>query len=428
MRIAVIGAGMVGLVASLRLREAGHDVTLLERDTVPGGLAAGFVPFAGGAALERFYHHIFQSDTAMVSLIEELGLGADLLWKHPVTACLYDGGLYPLDSAPSLLRFKPLRVLDRLRLGAGLALLKASGSVKPFENRLATAWLKKTIGEAAYQAVFEPLFRSKFGSYADRVSLGWFWARIHDRTPKLGYLQGGFARLYEGLAARLSERGVTVRFGTPVSAIRETADGLTVDLHADGTARSETFDRVLATVPLRTLARLTEGIPPAYVEKHSPVASLWAHCIVLALDRPLTDAYWINVCERGEHAMPFMVLVEHTNLMPPADYAGKHLIYIGTYGEERPAAFDENTVAELTPHLQYLNPDFRPEWVAAAWQFMAPAAQPVVTTHYRERIAPVATPVGGLFMANLEQVYPHDRGQNYAIELAERVSREIAGA
>lgn len=425
LRVAVVGAGMVGLVTALRLRQAGHDVVLLERDTVPGGLAAGFVPVAGGDALERFYHHIFKSDGAIIALIDELGLGADLVWQHPVTACLYEGALHPLDSPASLLRFSPLSLVERVRLGAALALLKASPSVRPFERLRATKWIKRIAGTRAYETVFEPLFRSKFGSYADDVSLGWFWARIHDRTPELGYIRGGFDRLYQGLAKRLRELGVDVRLGTVVSRVERRDGGLFVDVAANGAVTSERFDRVAATVPLRALARIAPGLGDAYAARYSPVASLWANCYILALDRPLTDAYWINICERGEREMPFMVLVEHTNFMDASRYGGKHLIYVGTYGEQPPEDLDGATVERLAPHLRVLNPAFSPDWVSDAWQFKAPAAQPVVTTDYASRIAPLVTPVDGMFVGNLEQVYPHDRGQNYAIELAERLAREL---
>jgi protoporphyrinogen oxidase len=421
-RIGIVGAGMLGLVAALRLRQAGHDVTLIERDTVPGGLAAGFVPVAGGDPLERFYHHIFRTDESIVALIGEMGLADDLVWKRPVTTCLYEGELHQLDSAATLLRFGALPLFDRLRLGAALGLLKAYPSVRPFEPRTATSWLRRFVGDRAYGIVFDPLFRSKFGSFADRVSLGWFWARIHDRTTDLGYLQGGFHRLYRALAERLRELGATVLYETTATRVREENGGVTIETATRGALA---FDRVIATVPLRVLARIAPAIEPAYVERYSPVASLWADCIVLALDRPLSDAYWINICEQGERAMPFMVLVEHTNFVSPERYGGRHLVYVGRYCETPPEDLDAGTIERLAPHLRVLNPAFSPDWVTASWRFRAPFAQPIVTPDYRARIAPIETPVPGLFVANLEQVYPHDRGQNYAIELAGRAS-EIA--
>ncbi len=424
MRVAVIGAGMVGLVAAMRLCAAGAEVTVFERDARVGGLAASFEPANAGDSLERFYHHVFRTDTRFAALCAELSLGDDLVWSSPNTSCFYDGAYRQLDSPRSLLRFDALAMIDRLRLAAALAFLKLVPNPGFLEGWSATAWLQRIAGRAAYRIVFEPLFVSKFGRHADGISLAWFWARIHDRTADLGYVRGGFDRLYRGLAKRVADLGGTIVFGATVRGVARGSAGLDVRVAVGDDVRSYPFDSVISTLPLRITSGFAD-LPPAFVEAHGKTEFLMARCVVLALDRPLTGRYWVNVCDPD---VPFMVVVEHTQLVPKEHYANKHIVYLGNYGESFPATDTATLIDAFTPYLRRLNAEFSPAWITDQWQFVAPAAQPVITPGYRERMPPIQTPLPGFFLANLEQVYPHDRGQNYAIELGERVSETVLRA
>jgi protoporphyrinogen oxidase len=428
-RTAVLGAGALGLTAALRLVQRGDSVTVFEREPVPGGLAAGFRPAGDdGPWLEKFYHHLFQSDRHAMGLIDELGLADDLVWNRPRTVVLHGGRLHQLDSPLSLLRFRPLPVVDRLRMGLGVAYLRALGSPQRLEGIRAAPWIRGQMGDAAADVVWEPLLRAKFLDAADSIALPWFWARIHDRTSRLGYLGGGFQRLYQALEDRVLELGGTVRLGREVTDIRRRAGELVVGHRAPGEVAtdSDAFDAVLSTLPTRLTAMLTPEMPAAWRERHDPGPALGAHCLILALDRPLTDAYWINVNDPG---FPFLAAVEHTNMRSPAEYGGRHIVYLGSY---RPMddpvlkAGPEQLLTEWLPAIRRLNPDLDRGWITQTWAFGAPYAQPIVTVDYASRIPPFETPVEGLWTASMFQVYPHDRGQNYSIELAERVVRAMA--
>ena len=420
---AVLGAGALGLTVAHRLALLGDRVTVIEREMLPGGLAAGF-EIEPGIWLEKFYHHVFRSDTHAIALIDELGLGGQLEWKTPVTATLRDGRIHQLDSAASLLQFSSLPMVDRLRMGAALAALKAMPNPRLLEGMTAARWTRRWMGARAYATVWEPLLRGKFGDAAPEIAMPWFWARVHDRTQQLGYLRGGFQQLYDTLAAGILHRGGGVRLGTSVTSVRRDGEGLLVETDAG----AERFDRVISTLAPRLTARLVPDLPPSWRERHDWGRAYGAHCVVLALDRPLTSAYWLNVNDPG---YPFMALVEHTNYLSASDYGGRHLVYLGNYrpmDDPLMTASKETVLNEFLPHLERLNPAFDRSWLTDAWVFAAPFAQPIVTVDYRDHIPPFNTPIPNLWTASMFQVYPHDRGQNYSIALAERLVHRLLTA
>jgi protoporphyrinogen oxidase len=420
----ILGAGALGLTIAYRLARQGDSVIVFEREPLPGGLAAGF-EIEPGIWLDRFYHHLFGSDRHAIGLINELGLGDQLLWRRPLTVTLRNGKPHQLDSPASLLRFSPLPVVDRLRMGAWLAYLRALGSGERLERHTAIDWISRRMGARAYDVVWGPLLRGKFGTLADQIAMPWFWARVHDRTAQLGYLRGGFQRLYDRLAEQIVELGGILRLGTEVREIRANpSGGLRVE---SGGGESVTVNRVISTLAVRLTCRLAPDLPEEYRSKYEWGTAYGAHCLVLALDRPLTESYWMNVNDPG---YPFMALVEHTNYMDHADYGGRHLVYLGNYRPMDDPLLRTPTsevVAQFTPHLARINPAFNRDWVTDAWSFAAPFAQPIVTADYRDHIPPFETPIPGLWVASMFQVYPHDRGQNYSIELADRLVTRLNG-
>jgi protoporphyrinogen oxidase len=430
-RIAVIGGGIAGLTAALRLAQAGHQVTLWERGPRFGGQAAAF-PVEGGD-LEYFYHHLFQSDREIVALIEELGIGDSLVWLPSNVGYFANGRIYPLNGALDLLRFDPLPLHDRLRIGLVTAYLQRVRDWKPYEKVTAAAWLRRALGDRAYNQTFGAQLEAKFGRYHDQIAMVWFWGKIWLRTTsrrspldqeKLGYIRGSFNVLIDALVAGARRAGAELILnGGPTRLDRRDDGRWNVELE---TGAAEPFDLVVATTPSPIVARLVPDLPEDYRAKLTGLTYEAACVTLLQLKRPLSDIYWLNVADRD---LPFTGVIEHTNFMSPSDYNGKHYVYLSKYLEIDNPLFsmpESEVLDTLLPSLTRINPDFNQDWVERAWVFRERAAQPIVTLNYSDRIPDHRTPLRGLYLANTSQIYPEDRGTNYSVRLGNRISRIVA--
>ncbi len=431
-RVAIIGGGVTGLTAAYDLtRQAASpplQVTIYENGRQLGGLAAGFRGRPGWDwPLEHFYHHLFLSDKAMLALLDELDFAHALKSYRPNTAIHIQGNNYVLDSVTRVLRFPLIPLADRLRMGMVIAYLRyhPARPWRSFDRIVADAWLKRWMGERAYAAVWEFQLQGKFGDYYRQVNLAWFWARVYARTTRLAYFDGGFQAFIEHLAARVQAQGAQICTDAAVGAIRaRVGGGFTIEVAGQPPAD---YDQVLSTVGPAAMAKLAPGLPAAYLGQLQQLQSMGAVVLTVALDRKLTaDMYWISLPKR--EGIPFLALVEHTNMIDPSHYAGDHLLYLGDYLPPDHRYFDltaEQLLDEFAPHLKKFNPAFDRSWVTGAWVHTAKYAQPVPPVGYAALIPSTRTPLPGLFFASMSQVYPWDRGTNYAVELGRRVAGEM---
>ncbi|MDA3645999.1 NAD(P)/FAD-dependent oxidoreductase [Saccharopolyspora indica] len=417
MRVGIVGAGATGLTAAYDAVKAGHDVTVLEASAELGGLAASIE--VGGTPLERFYHHSFRTDRAMIGLVEELGLG-HLLWFHrPTTGVYVDGRLHDFGTPQEMLRFPGFSLLDKFRFGATAAALKAVRGGQRFNSVRALEWMRRWAGRRVTENIWEPLLEGKFGIHAEQISMAWLWARIHYRTFELGYVHGGFEQVYRALLDAVTERGGKVEFGKPVATIRQ--PGATVLVGA-GDGSSYEFDRVIVTVPQPVFAQAA-GIENDDVLWRNQY--LGATCFILECDRSVIPHYWLNI---NDTAFPFLAVVEHTNMVDPAEYGGRHIVYVGNYVPRDDWRFKTDPAELLeryVPWLRKLNPEFDRSWIRN-WHFSkAPFAQPIVTPEYRSLIPGHRTKMPGVTLATMSQIYPQDRGQSYAIAMAHEVTDRL---
>jgi protoporphyrinogen oxidase len=449
MRVCVIGAGVTGLVCALRLQEQGHSCDVYERWPGLGGQAAT-LDVSGGHRLEHYYHHWFTSDRHIVDLCEELGVAEPIEWHKSSMAFFVDGSLHPFTTPRDLLRFKPLPLRDRLRMGlAVLRLQRSDRPVSDYEGETARSWLERQMGRRAYAKVWGPLLRGKFGSRADDVSMAWMWGKLvtrrklegrEAREELLGYPGRSFEPLFAALAAGIHDRGGRVLIDRPVVTVqRSDAGTFAVRAGAAGSFRhgldprafdpegeAESYDAVVATVPNDIfLAIAGDLVDDAYRARCESIEYHTALCMLLELDRQFSPFYWTNIADLD---LPFVGLIEHTNLIDPARYDGRRFLYVANYVESghRLLGLDADELLDAyIPGMQKVQPAFDRTWIKRRWRFAEPAGQPIVSVGYRERIPPLDTGVHGLVLANTTQVYPEDRGTNYAVRLGEDAANEL---
>lgn len=422
MKIAIIGAGFGGLSAAYDLLRAGHQVTIFESDTGVGGLAAGFKEAHWEWFVERYYHHFFQSDRALLGLIDDLGWRERVLFPRPLSVMYHDGKFYPFDSIPTALLYPGLGWgIHKVRFGLAGLFLRLTNNWRALEKVTAEEWMIKWAGKFAYQAMWQPLLEGKFGRYYARVNMAWFWARLKVRTTRLGTYRGGFQQFADDLAAHLRSLGGVLRLATPVR--RLSLEDNEWRLALDG--GEEQFERVLFTASPGLLARLAPQLPPDYLKGLAELKHMGAVVMVLALQQPLSREgyYWFNLPKSA--GFPFLALVEHTNFVSAEHFGGDHIVYCGDYLEEDHPYFkmsQDELLAKFVPALVHINPEFRHNWVRKSWLFSTPYAQPVPFVNHSRNIPAVKTPLDGLYFASMSQVYPWDRGTNFAVELGRKAA------
>lgn len=430
MRVGIVGGGMLGMAAALRLRQAGHDVVLWERMTGLGGQAATF-PIAG-TRLEYFYHHLFHSDTAIIELMNELGVGDRLQWLPSTVGMFYDGRIWPLDGATDLLKLRYISLPARLRTGALTAYLQLKRDYRAYETMTAAAWLERAAGKNGFDRVFGAQLRAKFGPSWDKIPMVWFWKKVQLRTTNrsnplaketLGYPRGSFQVLIDALEGELRRIGVEIILGVNVEAVQPAPKG-GVTVRVDGADHA--LDLAVLTTPSAVFKRLVPELPADYMRRLDAAGYQAACCMLLELDRKLSDIYWLNI---ADPAVPFTGVIEQTNFVPPAQYGGSHLIYLSKYLEVTDpiwAMEQDELFAHYLPALRRINPAFDPSWVREIRVFRERAAQPIVPLHYSSLIPGMRTPLPNIYLANTTQIYPEDRGTNYSVALGNDVARVIA--
>jgi protoporphyrinogen oxidase len=448
-RVAVVGAGLCGLVAARRLALESHQVDVYERWNGLGGQAAT-LDVGGGLRLERYYHHLFTSDRHIAALYDELGMPDELEWRRSSMAFFVQGRQWAFTTPLDLLRFRPLKPWSRLRMGLAVLRLQRGGDdVSPYEGITARSWITRAMGREAYETVWGPLLRGKFGDRADDISMAWLWSKLtlrrrlegaEAREERLGYPRGSWETLFAALREQIESSGGRVLLDRPVLRLARADSGFALQPAAAGSFRRgydprsfdpdgepERYDAVIATVPNDVFAALLDPglaaeVGDGYLTRLEAIEYHAALCLLLELDRRFSPFYWTNVADRR---LPFVGLIEQTNFV---DYGGRRFLYVANYleqGHELLGLEADALIARYAEGLRAVNPGFSEAWIRDSWLFREPHAQPIVTVGYRERIPPLLTGAAGLLLANTTQIYPEDRGTNYAVREGERAAAQL---
>lgn len=427
--IVIIGAGFTGLTAALELSRLGIEVTLIEADKHVGGLASSFQ--TSGDRLDKFYHHWFVSDTDVMQLIDEVGMSGSVAYNPSRTGLYYSNNYYQLSSPIDLLKFKALSLFDRLRLG--MLAINAS-FVKDWhqlENFTAKDWLIKNCGIKAYQIIWEPLLVGKFGKYAETVSAVWFWNKLKLRggsrgkngREELAYLRGSFSSLAERVAEIIRDNGGQVITGERALSV-ESLDGCWL-VKTD--KRCYSADAALVTTALPVFSEMiADWAPSDYLENISKIEYLGNVCLVLELRQSLSDLYWINV---NDPTFPFVGIIEHTNFVPSKHYSNSHFVYLSKYlpTDDSLYSYEASDFLEYTiPFIKKMFPAFDPASIVNYSLWRAPYSQPIVVQNYSELVPSIYGPQKGLYLCTMAQIYPEDRGTNYAVRHGRQIAKTIA--
>ena len=428
-RVAIVGGGFTGLTAAYELAKAGYDVEVIEAAPQFGGLVAGFT-LDDGFPLERAYHFLYTTDHHMIEMAEELGI-RDRLEFHPssITA-IHEGAMYGFTTPLDLLRFAPLSIIDRLRTGLTGLRLQLLRDWKPLTTVTAYDWLCKANGKRATDIVWKPLLQGKFDIYWDRITMAWLWTRIHVRqtskikgelTERLGYFDGGFRTMVDRWVEELTARGAVLRTGTRVTRFTELAGRPALEIN--GVTRQ--FDAVLAAMPSGAFARAAGEHPamtPEYAQQLTRIDYLGAKLMVMTTSEPITDSYWHQIHDLDA---PFLVFLSLDSLIGTERTGGRYIYYIGDYVQNDDSLMtmeDDDVRERWFRGLEKLIPAFRRELVEESHVFTFRDAQHIVDVTYESRIPDLQTPLPGYFLANFSQVFPEDRGTNYAV----RDGRQVA--
>lgn len=414
MKIGIIGAGFTGLSAAYELLKYGHEVSLFEKSNLPGGLAFGFKEKNWSWSLEEYYHHWFTNDGSILNLAQELDY--EVITKRPKTSAYVEGKIYQLDSPLHVLFFPLLSVPQRLRMGAVLAFMKVNPFWKPLERIKASEFLPRFMGEKAYEKIWEPLLLNKFGTYYKDISLAWFWSRIKKRTPDLVYPKGGFLSFASYFATRIQALGGKIHYNATVDSIDPIEGKISLGPHWG------VFDKVIVTLPSFHFIRICPLLPQEYKDNLTKLHGLGAMTLILRLKKQfLTDnTYWLSICDKKS---PIMAIVEHTNYMDQKHYGNEHIVYVANYIPMDSPYFqmkESEILQKFTPFLKQINKTFKDSLIGYR-VCRVPFAQPIIPTNYSKQIPPFTTPIKNLFLANMQQVYPWDRGTNYAVLLGQNV-------
>lgn len=428
MHVAILGAGATGLSAAYLLRRAGVEVTLLEAAPKPGGLLATF-SLGQGDPVEYYYHHCFTHDVELHWLLAELGLGDRLVYRPTTMAVYRQGRFWPFNGPRDVLRFGPLGLWDRLRLGMSGWMLSRFSSYTRQEDASALAWFRRWAGRKATEAVWLPLLQGKFGASADRVSLAWLAGRLRQRASsrrtgqeQLGYVRGSLQVLVDRLVEQLAAQKVDLHWQHPAEALL-VESGRVVGVRAGG--REFRADCVVGTAALPVLAELVRPIAGQYAQQLESVEYLAAICLVLSLPRPLTQFYWTNVADPDYE---FVGLVEHTQFVSPDCYGGRHVVYLTRYlrPEDPLWRLSDLEVQErwLDQLEQMTSRRVRSE-MDGAWLFRARYAAPLPDLGFSRRIPTMRSPLPGLFTAGMVHIYPDERSVNNCIRVAAELVRTL---
>lgn len=424
MSTVILGSGLTGLVSAFLLSERNQKVVIVDSAPTAGGLLRCF-SFLQDVPLENFYHYIFPHDLELHWLLSRMGLSDRVSYHHALTGNYSKGKVWSFGSAMDVMRFGVLCLKDRVRLGISSFQLIHDPRLTSRHQERALDWFRKSSGERATEALWEPLLESKFGRQKEEVSLAWMAGRVRQRgrsrkqgREELGYLNGSHQILIDALVTALKDRGVSFLLGNRVKRLKKQPKGFDVILE-NGTVLSAR--RIIATVPSPVLSSLVKPLDSTYSDTLNKIEYVGAVCVVVRLRERLGKIFWMNVTDSDQ---PFGGIIEHTNLVSPSNYHGRSVVYLSRYLDSDHPLWnqsDEELIAKAIHQLSVVYTREVEPLREASWVYRAKHASPCFINGFDKKVPKFASPIPELFVANMPQVYPDERSANNCVRLASQV-------
>lgn len=431
MKIAIIGGGYSGITIAKELIEQGQQVTIFEKNNYIGGMVDTIEIF--GTRLEKYYRHIFKSDKEVIQLIKEMGLEKQLIWPSTKMGYLTDKNICEFGTPISLLKFKDLNLVEKLRFGFNIIHLKLIRNYKKMESITAEEWFVKRIGSKIYSKIWEPLLVSKFGEMKSQISIVWLWGKIKLRSTsitkdgeQLGYIKGSFQQLTDKLYNFLINKNVDIKLEANVEKVVKEKQSYNLKYIMKEREKEEKFDVIVSTIDYINSKKIFgQYMNQTENEKIEKVKYTSARTMIIVSNKTLSPFYWLNI---GDKTIPFGGIIEHTNFINKSDYKNNNIIYISNYMTEKNKLYNfskEELLKEYMKYLVKINKDFTIENIKKYYVFDEKFAQPIIQCDYSNFIMDNKIENEEIYLCTMPQIYPEDRGMNYAIKLGKKVANEI---
>jgi protoporphyrinogen oxidase len=413
----------MGLAVAYQMILDGYQPVIFEADDRVGGMTACF-DFSG-LKIERYYHFHCISDAAFLQLLGELGLEDQMRWRETRMGYYFKKQLHEWGNPIALLKFPHLSLLAKIRYGLHAFLSTKRSNWNDLDKMRAIPWIKKWIGEEAYQALWNALFAYKFYDYSNDISAAWIWSRIRRigrsrynlMREKLGYLSGGSTTLLDALAARIIDGGGEIKLSAPVTKVCF-ENGAVSGVESQGEFYN--FEKIISTIPLPFVPKIMPDLPADILMKYRSLKNVAVVCVIVKLARSISENFWLNV---NDEEMDIPGIVEYSRLRPVSD----HVVYVPFYMPGSHIKFqdaDEIFAEKVKKYLSSIQKDLRAEDIIDVRVSRYRYAQPVCEIGHLQKLPPISGVIKNLWVADTSYYYPEDRGISESIEFGRKLARE----
>lgn len=435
-RWAVVGGGFLGMTLALRLAQQGKAVTLFESSASLGGLAGAWQ--LGDVVWDRHYHVILNSDSYLRSLLRELGLENEMQWTTTRTGFYVDSKFYSLSNTIEFLRFPPLSLPDKIRLGATIFYASRIKDWKSLEKIPVQRWLERWSGRRVVEKIWLPLLRAKLGDNYCETSAAFIWSTIARmyaarrtgmKRELFGYVPGGYARIVENFARVLNKEGIQFRLGQLVRSVSRTetqcANAASLKIERES-GEAEMFDQVVVTAAAPLAGRLCPQLSAKEKAQLTGIKYQGIICVSLLLKRPLNDFYVTNITDS---AVPYTAVIEMSALVDRKHFGGKALVYLPKYVPSDSADLhlsDDQVKERFLSGLEQMYPQFRRTDVLCFQVSRVKYLLPISTLGYSDNLPPISTSIPGLHIVNSAHIVNGTLNVNEIVQLAQSAARNFA--